>query len=83
MAIRARFKGEGGAYHTGIPARDLSEDDWEELTTEQRETARKSALYDVKSNREMEPRASAPKTPDKAPPKAPEPAADAANEGGN
>lgn len=54
MAIRAKYKGDGEFYH-GIPARDLDEDEWQVLDNEQRQLLRSSALYDVKTDREMEP----------------------------
>lgn len=35
----------GGGFLHGIPARDLTDDEWQALTKEQRETAVASGLY--------------------------------------
>lgn len=82
--LRAKFTGDGREYHSGIPARDLAEQDWERLTPEQRDTVRRSPLYDARTNAEMQPKAAptrrsaARRTPAHAAPEpsAPEPAAE-------
>lgn len=54
--IRARWKGgnpENG-YLPGIPARDLDEDEWRDLSNEERASARRSPLYTVKTNAQMD-----------------------------
>ena len=38
---------------TGIPARDLSEDEWQSLNADQRKMVRDSGLYDVKTDAQM------------------------------
>jgi hypothetical protein len=60
MAVRAKFKGAKNAagdlegYLNGIPARDLDEDeDWKDMTPENRERVRKSELYDTKTDSQM------------------------------
>lgn len=53
MAIRARFKGptdEAGlpvSYLEGIPARNLSDEEYDALSPEQKQVVRSSELYDV------------------------------------
>lgn len=55
MARKAKYQGDG-EYLQGIPARDLSDDEYAALTTEQKRavrTARRSdgkPLYDVRSD---------------------------------
>lgn len=61
MPLRASFKGPRDSdgvpatYLNGIPARDLDEDEWQALTTEERDTVRRSGLYDVKTDAEVHP----------------------------
>lgn len=43
--IKFVYIGQGGEHHSGIPARDLSEDDWAGLTSEQRKTVTHSPVY--------------------------------------
>jgi hypothetical protein len=43
--MKAKYKGPG--YHHGIPARDLTEADWERLTPAQREIVKASPLYEL------------------------------------
>lgn len=45
--MHIKFKGDGSAEIIGIPARDLSESDWNELTDSQRAHALASGLYEV------------------------------------
>jgi hypothetical protein len=58
VAIRAKWKGGDDPtaadyeYHSGIEARDLTDEDWDALTTEQRATVRASNLYDYRTERE-------------------------------
>lgn len=42
---KVRFVGDPGHYISGIPARDLTSEDWERLSPEQQERALKSELY--------------------------------------
>jgi len=57
--LRARWKGATGpngqplAYLSGVPARSLTEADWQRLSPEQRERVRASDLYDVRTDAEM------------------------------
>jgi hypothetical protein len=85
MAIRARWKGAEGEFVYGVPARNLSEDEYAALTPEQRAEVRASGVYDVKTEAEMagEPKAEAPKAEPTAPASAPKSnAAGAAGKGG-
>lgn len=53
-AIRAtRTKVTPDEFYNGIPNRSLTEDDWQALPVELRDVARKSPLYEVKTNDEM------------------------------
>ena len=47
MAIKARYKGDGDEYHAGIPKRNLTEDEYDELDSEQKAMLRKSPIYEV------------------------------------
>ena len=40
-----KYTGKHGEYLTGIPARNLTDEDWSELTKEQRKVAIDSGLY--------------------------------------
>lgn len=52
MALRARFKPTPeGEFHPGIPARDLDQDDYDALDSEQRAVVRTSPLYDYRAER--------------------------------
>lgn len=44
MKVKFKYEGNGEGYH-GIPARDLSEDDWAQLSPEQRRLVANSPLY--------------------------------------
>lgn len=49
MAIRAiRTAERPDEYHSGIPNRDLTEDEYQALTDEQRDTVQNSVLYAVR-----------------------------------
>lgn len=50
MAIVAKFQGEDpeNEYHNGIPARDLSEEDFGALTDEEKATLAASPLYEMR-----------------------------------
>jgi hypothetical protein len=62
VAIKARYKGDGTAYLNGVPARNLSDEEYDALETEQKAAVRKSGLYDVASEtRATEARAVEPK----------------------
>ena len=53
-AIAARFKGKRNddgtpaEYHSGIPARDLTEDEFSALSDEHKATLAHSAIYDLR-----------------------------------
>jgi uncharacterized protein (UPF0262 family) len=66
MAIKARFTGGDNEFLEGIPAQSLDEEAYDALSTEDRERVRKSAIFDVKTEREMHP---APKAAESAAPK--------------
>ncbi len=57
--MKALFRGEKAAdgtprvYLEGVPARALSQDEWDALTPEQQATVRRSGLYDVRSERDL------------------------------
>lgn len=55
MAIKARYKGDGSEFHMGIPARDLTEEEYDELDKEQKALLRSSPIYEVRSESEMHP----------------------------
>jgi hypothetical protein len=55
MALKAKFKPTPeGEFHPGIPSRDLTEEDYEALDTEQRALVRKSPLYDYRPEHSRE-----------------------------
>lgn len=53
MAIKARWKGKQNAqgraieFHSGIPARNLTDQDWEGLSKDEQDTVLASKLYNV------------------------------------
>lgn len=56
MVLKAKWKGRGleepgFEYLDGVPARDLSEEEYEALDTEQKRRVRTSSLYDVRLER--------------------------------
>jgi len=56
MAIRAKRKNiKPDEYHHGVPNRDLEEEEYQALDTEQRKLVRESPLYDTKTDAEMSP----------------------------
>lgn len=46
------YTGKAGEYIAGIPARDLTTEDYNSLDNDQRATVRKSPLYDYSSYRD-------------------------------
>jgi hypothetical protein len=50
VTIKARFKGQEGYFYNGVPARDLSEEEYEELTEEQKRMVRTGPLYTMVDN---------------------------------
>lgn len=60
MAIKARFKGDGSEFHAGIPARDLTDEDWQSLDEDERTLVLASKLYNVVSERDTTERERAP-----------------------
>jgi hypothetical protein len=69
--MKALWKGEyieeeGGAvrpveFLEGVPARSLTQEEFDQLTGEQQEAMRKSALFEVRTEKEMAPAAEAKK----------------------
>jgi hypothetical protein len=65
MAIKARYLGDGTEFLNGIPAASLSEEEYAALDAEQRTAVRQTKqsngklLYDVRTDAEMHPAASA------------------------
>lgn len=55
MAIRAKYTGDGREYLEGVPARDLEEEDYQALDSDQRAAVRGSDLYDTKTDAQMRP----------------------------
>jgi hypothetical protein len=51
--FRALYKGDGSRFHAGIPARHLTQDEFDALDETQRALLRGSDLYEVRSEREM------------------------------
>jgi hypothetical protein len=50
MATKARFKGDGSEFLNGVPARDLSDDEYDALTDEQKAAVLgNTTLYSVRS----------------------------------
>lgn len=49
MTIKARYKGDGTEFLNGVPARNLSDEEYDALDTEQKSDVRRSGLYDVVS----------------------------------
>lgn len=45
VATKARYTGKDGAHHSGIPARDLTDDDWAALDAEQQAIVATSPAY--------------------------------------
>lgn len=45
ILTKAIYIGQSGAHYSGIPARDLTEADWDALTPKQQKTVSKSPLY--------------------------------------
>lgn len=62
MAIRARFKGKADAdglpleYLNGVPARDLQDDEYDALDTDQKRQVRSSGLYLMVDAKKSEPK---------------------------
>jgi hypothetical protein len=48
MAIVARYKGTDGAHFHGIPAADMTEEEFASLTDEQKATVAASPLYSLR-----------------------------------
>jgi hypothetical protein len=44
---KAIYVGRGGAHYNGIPARDITEAEWEQLTPKQQKLVSKSPLYEM------------------------------------
>lgn len=49
--IKAKFIGADGEYLNGIPARDLTAEDWAQLTNEQQEAVATSPLYEIQAEK--------------------------------
>lgn len=50
---RALYRGDGKFFLNGVPARNLSEDDYQALTDDQKAEVQASNLYDFRSDSEM------------------------------
>ena len=48
MKVKYKYIG-GGEFHHGIPARDLTEDDWAALAEEQQQLVAHSPLYKIEA----------------------------------
>lgn len=48
MAIAARYKGTGGEHYHGIPAADMTEEEFAALSDEQKATVASSPLYSLR-----------------------------------
>lgn len=76
--VRATFKGrlnDDGTpveFHAGLPARDITESEYQAMSAEERAAVRASPLYDTKTDREVagKPAAERAETPAPAPAKA-------------
>ena len=55
------YRGDGTEFHYGIPARDLTTEEYDALDTEQRALVRKSPLYDYAAYHEATAPKEAPK----------------------
>jgi hypothetical protein len=51
--IKAKY--QGGGFIQGIPARDLSDDEWKDLSKEQQDLVIKSGLYKLSDKQAKEP----------------------------
>ena len=49
---KIRFTGDGTEFHSGIPARTLTQHEYDDLDNDQRATVRDSPLYDYAGYRE-------------------------------
>ena len=47
MTAVVKFKGHGGLFIAGIPARDMTLGEWQEVSAELREKALQIGLYEV------------------------------------
>lgn len=48
MSVKAQYIGIG-EFYAGIPARDLSDEDWRALTPAQQALVKESPLYEIKT----------------------------------
>lgn len=56
MAVRASWKpNHQGTYLHGIPARSLTDEDWDALSPEDRQRVEDSGLYSMRSDAETHP----------------------------
>lgn len=54
MTVKAKYKGKEGEFFNDIPKRDLDEEEYEALTTEQKKLVRESEIYEVLPERKKE-----------------------------
>lgn len=47
MTVKAKYKGKEGQFLNDIPAKDLDEEEYAALSTEQKKEVRESDLYEV------------------------------------
>jgi len=52
--MKAKYIGNG-SHLLGIPARDLSEDDWKSLSDAQKKAVKESGLYELNDKQAKEP----------------------------
>lgn len=55
--MRYIYNGKGNSFIIGVPARDLTEDEFDALTKIQKETALKTGLYKADEPEKKEPKA--------------------------
>lgn len=53
--MKALYRGDGNQFHAGIPARHLTQDEFDALTPEQRDLVRASSLFEVRSEKDLQP----------------------------
>ena len=56
MTIKARYTGNGEEYYSGIPARDLTDQEYAALTGEQRARVNSRRIYEVVPDKAVPPK---------------------------
>lgn len=57
--MKALYRGDGSQFHVGIPARHLTQDEFDALTKEEQAAVRASPLFEVRSEKDLQPAAKA------------------------